>query len=57
MGFWKNHLSERKRKYAYDNFIENNMNRFGYERMIKILEEYVINYELSQTKQSISVYN
>ena len=55
--FGKNHLSERKRRYAYDNFIENNMNRVGYEKMIKTLEEYVINYELSQTKQSISVYN
>ena len=55
--FGKNHLSERKRRYAYDNFIENNMNRVGYEKMIKTLEEYVKEYELSQTKQTTSVYN
>ena len=55
--FGKNHLSERKRRYAYDNFIENNMDRVGYEKMIKTLEEYVKKYEQSQIKQNISVYN
>lgn len=55
--FGKNHLSERKKRYAYDNFIENNMNRVGYEKMIRTLEEYVKEYELSQTKQNTSVYN
>ena len=55
--FGKNHLSERKRKYAHDNFVENNMDRIGYEKMIKVLEEYEKKYELSQMKQNTSIYN
>ena len=43
--FGENHFSARKNGYLYDNFIENNMNEKGYEKMVQAFKKY-LNSEL-----------
>lgn len=42
--FGENHLAERRGQYAYDNFVANNMSEAGYEKMLQVLNEYMLNH-------------
>ena len=39
--YGKNHLSKEKKTYPYDDFIFNNMNRIGYQKMQEVLRKYI----------------
>ena len=46
--FGENHLAERNGEYIHNNFVENNMSEFGYDKMVLVLEEYLKTYEINQ---------
>ena len=39
--YGKNHLYKEKNKYPYDDFVFNNMNRIGYQKMQEVLRKYI----------------
>lgn len=39
--YGKNHLYKEKKTYPYDDFIFNNMNRIGYQKMQEVLRKYI----------------
>lgn len=46
--FGDNHLAERRGHYSHDNFVANNMSEDGYQKMVKVLKEYLKNIEINQ---------
>lgn len=45
--FGENHTAERKQHYFHDNFITDNMDAIGYNKMVSILKEYLKQYDLN----------
>lgn len=52
--FGENHTAERKEEYLHDNFISDNMNSAGYEKMINILKVFIQEYDASYIDKTIS---
>jgi len=50
--FGDNHLAERRGQYAHDNFVKNNMNETGYQKMVKALKKYLKDKENNQISTS-----
>ena len=48
--FGDNHLAEKRGQYVHDNFVANNMNEEGYEKMVTALKEYLKLMEISNIK-------
>ncbi len=46
--FGENHLAARKGNYAHDNFVANNMSEVGYEKMKRVLYEYLQTYKYEE---------
>lgn len=46
--FGENHFAEKHNKYPHDNFVVNNMNKEGFEKMLQILKEYLRNHQIEQ---------
>ena len=46
--FGENHLAERRNQYSHDNFIANNMNESGYNKMTQALKNYLKSLDKEQ---------
>ena len=44
--FGENHFAAREGDYLHDNFVANNMNKEGYEKMVNALKEYLKNLDI-----------
>ncbi len=54
--FGENHLNAKKGNYLFDNFITNNMNEVGYEKMKKVLTQELKKTKVEQKSLNVSKY-